>query len=91
MTRIFLTHLMSDHNKRLTDEEVLLDYWRIMGQEPAKDPRMLSLWMNLVGKIREDEPRINRGAHMADYLNICDDDDDMDSFYGPNYFSEFET
>ena len=44
-----------------------------------------SIFINSVKSARQDEPRINCGRHYADYLNICDDDDDMDSFYGENY------
>ncbi len=71
----------------MTDEEVLLDYWRVMEQKPIEDPAIKEALVRMVKRCRQEEPRINCGAHLVDYINICDDDDNMDSFYGPNYFN----
>ncbi len=34
----------------------------------------------------KEEPRISCGLHIVDWMLICDEEDDFDSFYGPNYF-----
>lgn len=75
--------------QRLTDEEVYREYLTLM-RTPLDQisPDIFAALVKMVGKCREDEPRINRGVHLADYLNICDEDDTMDSFYGPDYFQE---
>jgi hypothetical protein len=74
-------------NKRLTDEELLVDYCRVMEYQLPKKEN--SLWndimLTMIGRCRQDEPRINCGTHLIDYMNICDEDDDMDSFYGEDY------
>lgn len=72
---------------RKTDEEIYTDYLIEMGGDPSKmDPKIFQAMVSWVHKIREDEPRINSWVHLHDYTMICDDDDDMDSFYGKDYF-----
>lgn len=67
----------------LTDEEVYRDYCNLIDMDyPNSD--LAAIILKLVHSIRQDEPRINSGVHLFDYMMICDEDDDMDSFYGPN-------
>ena len=68
-----------------TDEEVYKDYCELMGHDYPKDSKILKILLNWVSLIRKDEPRINSGVHLIDYTMICDNDDDMDSFYGSDY------
>lgn len=70
-----------------TDEEVLDDYYRILRETPA-DAWTRKVMLNIVKTCRKEEPRINCGAHLLDYMNICDEDDTVDSFYGSDYFQE---
>lgn len=44
--------------------------------------------IKIVGIARKEEPRINRGTHLVDWMNICDDDDNFNSFYGSDYFKD---
>jgi len=75
--------------RRLTNEEVYREYLALMEIPPGQIlPEIFASLVRMVGRCREEEPRINRGVHLADYLNICDEDDTMDSFYGPDYFQE---
>jgi len=69
----------------MTDKEVYEDYCKLCDRQPVQDSVVLEALINMVHIMREDEPRINCGAHLLDYMNICDEDDDMDSFYGPDY------
>jgi hypothetical protein len=73
---------MSENMTRKSDEEVLREYYAEMEQPICMPFQVLVRW---VKKIREHEPRINSGVHLIDYCGICDEDDDMDSFYGPDY------
>ena len=70
-----------------TDEEVLDDYYRILRETPA-DAWTREVMLRVVKAFREQEPRINSGAHLLDYMNICDEDDTVESFYGSDYFQE---
>lgn len=45
-----------------------------------------TILLGTVKKAREEEPRINCGLHLVDWMNICDEDDTFDSFYGEDYF-----
>ncbi len=51
-----------------------------------QDDEMMDLLSRLVRQAQRFEPRINCGLHVVDWLNICDEDDDFDSFYGSDYF-----
>lgn len=76
---------------RKTDIEICRDYHKLMNYSVGFDdhPQWLQqLLENQVKRAREFEPRINCAEHYADYLNICDEDDDFDSFYGENYFEK---
>ncbi len=70
-----------------TDEQILKEYLKET-ETPVPNDEILKFMELMVHKIREAEPRINSGIHLVDYMSICDDDDDMDSFYGPDYFKE---
>lgn len=75
--------------KRLTDEEVFREYAALMSISLDKMPSgVFQALVSFVKIARKDEPRINSGVHYHDYTMICDNDDGMDSFYGPNYFEE---
>ena len=77
---------------RKTDEQVLDEYFQEMEIDKSKIPaEILQIWIGFVSKARRDEPRINSGCHYIDWCNICDDDDDFDSFYGPDYFENEDT
>lgn len=67
------------------DLKVALGYVSLM---ELNDVPLDYLWwyVRFVKLARQDEPRISCGAHYLDYIMICDEDDDMDSFYGPDYF-----
>lgn len=72
-------------NTRKSDDENLDEYLELMERPPITDPKLREIMLMFVRRIREDEPRINSGVHLHDYSMICDDDDNMDSFYGPDY------
>ncbi len=72
--------------KRKTDKEIFDEWCKHMGYDNKSWPAYLhKFYLMCIKKAREWEPRINHGLHFADYLNICDDDDDFDSFYGKDY------
>lgn len=70
---------------RKTDEEVLREYMAEMEHPWPTQQWVVDVLLGMVKRCREDEPRINSGVHLIDYTMICDEDDDMDSFYGPDY------
>lgn len=69
---------------RKTSKQVLEEYCKEM-ERPYPEGIWADFMLHMVVRCREDEPRINCGVHLIDYMNICDEDDDMDSFYGPDY------
>jgi hypothetical protein len=69
----------------MTDKEILEDWFRLMDKKVPTDPVLVDVLCEMIAKCRKDEPRINCGGHLLDYINICDEDDDMDSFYGSDY------
>lgn len=71
---------------RKSDEEILREWLDIEGS-PYPTGDVKESMLRMVAQIRKHEPRINSGLHLMDFLNICDDDDDMDSFYGEDYFN----
>lgn len=73
---------------RRTDEELAKEYLLLYGIKPEVVDQHLWLILPFVQRAREDEPRINCVAHLVDWTMICDEDDDFDSFYGPDYFNE---
>jgi hypothetical protein len=76
---------------RKSDEEVWLEYMKAMGHNPnAIALELRPVVIGMVTSCRRDEPRINSGLHLCDYINICDDDDTFESFYG-DYFAQEDT
>lgn len=73
---------------RKTNQEILSEFLIANNQSYPLNKEDEEFWISLIQKCREDEPRINSGLHLLDFCNICDDDDDMDSFYGEDYFKE---
>lgn len=73
---------------RKTDQEILKEYLEEMERPYPTDKGVEEILLAFVRRIREDEPRINSGIHLVDYTMICDEDDTMDTFYGPDYFQE---
>ena len=73
---------------RKTDEQIASEYLAHHRQVPADDLYWRAL-LRLVASCRKVEPRINSGSHLLDYLNICDEDDTMDTFYGADYFTKY--
>lgn len=72
---------------RLTDEQVLEDYAKEMEIDlPSPGNPWRDFMLSIVKIAREKEPRINSGAHLCDWVTICDDDDDFASYYGEDYF-----
>lgn len=71
-----------------TDEEILKEYLKLTDSDFP--PEIYSYFLGLINRTRKEEPRINSGAHLYDYFGICDEDDDMDSFYGLDYFKNGE-
>ena len=72
--------------KRRTDKEIFEGYCEAMGWPYPLKPNCAHVFgLSVVKKARKEEPRINHWAHFADWMNICDEDDDMDSFYGEDY------
>lgn len=69
-----------------SDEEILKEYYEIMEKPLPTEKWQVELLIQFVNMIRKDEPRINSGYHLLDYTMICDENDDMDSFYGKDYF-----
>ncbi len=74
---------------RKTDEQILQEYFHLMKINDSLDIR--EFWLKMVAAARSEEPRINSGVHYCDWCNICDDDDDFDSFYGDDYFKDEDT
>ena len=67
--------------RRKTTKEILEEYCREMGQPyPAA---IEDIMISVVARCREDEPRLNSGVNLIDYMSISDEDDVMDSVYGP--------
>ncbi len=75
-------------SERKSDEEVLREYMAMQGLRWPDSPELVACMTDLIRACRASEPRINCGVHLMDYCLICDDDDTMDSFYGPHYFDE---
>ena len=75
---------------RKTDEQIYDEYVGLM--ELKNVPDFIRLWgIKCIALARQEEPRINAGTHFIDWINICDDDDDFDSFYGKDYFAHEDT
>lgn len=69
----------------MTDEELLDDYYKEMGYQSIQESKIREIMVRWMGNLRKEEPRLSCGTHVVDYCNICDDDDNMDSFYGEDY------
>ena len=76
---------------RKSNEEILEEYFRSMNIDSCVPDDLHKHWLHTVEVAREYEPRINSGIHYIDWINICDDDDDFDSFYGEDYFKDEDT
>lgn len=78
---------------RKTDEEILQEYFELMCADQVGNipEEVYKHWLNIVSAARSEEPRINSGSHYIDWINICDDDDDFDTFYGDDYFKDEDT
>lgn len=64
---------------------IIREYQSLMGY--AQDNPMLDiLTAYSLRAARRMDSRVNRGAHLINWMMICDEDDDFESFYGPNYF-----
>jgi hypothetical protein len=74
---------------RKTDQEILREYLELYERPYPTDKGIEQALLSLVEGCRKDEPRINCGAHLIDYTMICDEDDTMDTFYGPDYFEKY--
>lgn len=70
-----------------TDEQILEEYLKLMELPHVEEP-WRGFFLRVIARARQDEPRINCGLHVMDWENICDDDDDFDSFYGTDYFTK---
>lgn len=76
---------------RKTDEQIAREYCDLMEIDLANTPDWYFSWLvRIIGQARKAEPRINSGVHIVDWIGICDEDDDFDSFYGPDYFQHVE-
>ena len=73
------------------DKEIFIEYCQEMDIPYPSDERLEKLMLSMVRYCRRDEPRIDSGLHLIDYSNICDEDDNMDTFYGPDYFKDCES
>ena len=71
--------------KRLTDEEVLLEYLEL--QDGEVDPKYVPALATWVTTIRRYEPKINSGIHLVDYCAIPRERT-MEEHYGSDYFAE---
>ena len=72
---------------RKTDEQIAHEYCDLMEIDLSRMSDWYFSWLaGIVGQARMGEPRINSGVHFYDWTMICDEDDDFDSFYGPDYF-----
>ena len=79
---------MSQHK---ADEQIAEEYCNLMEIDLSRCPRWYFGHLVAIIKLaRKEEPRINSGVHLYDWTMICDEDDDFDSFYGPDYFKEMD-
>jgi hypothetical protein len=77
---------------RKTDEVVLEEYLDLIDAKKEMIPPVIyESMIRMVQKCRDDEPRINHGVHLYDYIGICDADDTMNTFYGSHYFDGEDT
>lgn len=73
--------------ERKDDQQILDEYLLICQIDKQKMPQyLIDFFLRDIRRARELEPRINDGYHYYDLGNICDEDDNFDSFYGKDYF-----
>ena len=66
-------------------EEYCQEYWDI------EDPELeifRPILREFIQQARKEEPRITTVQHFWDWLLIVDENDDMESYYGSDYFDE---
>jgi hypothetical protein len=51
----------------MTSKEILEEYCKEM-EIKYPFPELETVWINLIDRCREDEPRINSGIHLIDYI-----------------------
>ena len=72
---------------RKTDEEILEEYASEMELGVVGDP-CRGLILQMIAMARKDEPQINSGVHLIDWLNMHEDDTSMEEYYGQDYFDD---
>lgn len=53
---------------RKTDKEILEEFFKEMEFKYPDQQWLEDVWIKLIARCREDEPRINSGIHYIDYL-----------------------
>jgi hypothetical protein len=71
-----------------SDREILREYLELMNAPYPTDEKREETLLVFVRKARAAEPRINNGSHLIDFTLISDEDDTMETFYGPEYFKQ---
>lgn len=74
-------------------EEKILQEYLILAEMPSSSDEysedvVRKFFIKTIGIARQEEPRITTGQHFYDWINIVDDDDTMDSYYGEDYFNK---
>jgi len=71
---------------RKTDEEILEEYASKMNLVVVEDTRRILL--RVVRKARKDEPKINSGRNIIDWMDMHEDAASMEECYGQDYFDD---